>query len=521
MKRMCRIFALAFLFLNLTFSLGWGASLLPQGKQQFFSDSGVPLAGGSVYFYIPGTTTPKDTYQDSGATILNTNPVQLDSGGFALIYGSGAYRMIVKDATGATIYDQLTADSSTTASSWAGTATGTGNAPTVSATAFSAQDGQSVCWKNALTNTGPATVTIAGSAYTIVKDTLQGTQPLTGREMTAGNITCVLYDSTLGQMHLTVGTSVAPFVSVAAASTIDLASLNSVNISITGNTTITSFGSSAVGAGPLYRLVFSGTPTITYNATSMITPTGQSLVMKAGATVLAQFLGGGNWRILDYTIPSNFPTRQILTTGTAATYTTPSGVTRIAVRMVGGGGGGGGNGTANATAGGTGGTTSFDGSTYTAIGGSGGAETNNAFGGFGGAGGTGGAGTVSLRRQGTYGSAGGANTGGAASVVGGIGGNSFLGGGGVYRGDNNATVLAGRNNTGSGAAGAVNGATNIGGGGGGGAGEFVEFFINNPAASYVYTIGAGGTAGAAGTSGAAGGVGGSGVIIVDEYRGLD
>lgn len=86
--------------------------LIPNGKQTFFDQYGVPLAGGTVTFYIPGTTTPKDTYQDIDLTILNTNPVQLDAAGTAVIWGSGAYRQIVMDSNGVTIWDQTTAVSS-------------------------------------------------------------------------------------------------------------------------------------------------------------------------------------------------------------------------------------------------------------------------------------------------------------------------------------------------------------------------------------------------------------------------
>ena len=84
------------------------ASLLPNGKQQFFNSNAVPLAGGSVYFYVPSTSTPKNTWQDAGQTTLNTNPVILDSAGEALIYGQGQYRQLVKDRAGNTVWDQLT-----------------------------------------------------------------------------------------------------------------------------------------------------------------------------------------------------------------------------------------------------------------------------------------------------------------------------------------------------------------------------------------------------------------------------
>ena len=89
------------------------ASLLPNGKQTFYDSNGVPLVGGSVYFYIPSTSTPKNTWQDSGELVLNSTPVILDSLGSAVIYGSGVYRQLVKDSLGNTIWDQLTTGSPT------------------------------------------------------------------------------------------------------------------------------------------------------------------------------------------------------------------------------------------------------------------------------------------------------------------------------------------------------------------------------------------------------------------------
>ena len=41
------------------------ASLSPNAKQQFFDANGNPLAGGKVYTYAAGTTTPIVTYTDS------------------------------------------------------------------------------------------------------------------------------------------------------------------------------------------------------------------------------------------------------------------------------------------------------------------------------------------------------------------------------------------------------------------------------------------------------------------------
>lgn len=86
------------------------AALLPNAKAQFIDSTGKPLVGGKVYFYIPNTSTLKDTYQDSAQTILNTNPVVLDANGQAIIWGVGTYRQVVYDQNGNLIWDQITED---------------------------------------------------------------------------------------------------------------------------------------------------------------------------------------------------------------------------------------------------------------------------------------------------------------------------------------------------------------------------------------------------------------------------
>jgi hypothetical protein len=86
------------------------ATLLPNAKQQFLDGNGKPLAGGSVFFYIPNTSTFKSTWQDAAQTILNTNPVILDASGEAVIWGSGVYRQVVYDVDGNLIWDQITQD---------------------------------------------------------------------------------------------------------------------------------------------------------------------------------------------------------------------------------------------------------------------------------------------------------------------------------------------------------------------------------------------------------------------------
>lgn len=56
--------------------------LSPYGNgQQFFDDNGVPLAGGLIYTYQAGSSTPLVTYTTNGGTIANPNPIVLDASG--------------------------------------------------------------------------------------------------------------------------------------------------------------------------------------------------------------------------------------------------------------------------------------------------------------------------------------------------------------------------------------------------------------------------------------------------------
>jgi hypothetical protein len=208
-------------------------------------------------------------------------------------------------------------------------------------------------------------------------------------------------------------------------------------------------------------------------------------------------------------------TRQVFLSGTGATYTTPAGVRQIRVSLWGAGGGGSGTGTTGPNNGSVGGNTIFN--SINAAGGGGGINIS------GGAGGTGGTGTASIRLAGQVGE--------KASFFLASGVNAYLAGG--DGGGNGGGVGGGAANSGSaGGAGVANTGGGGGGGGalqqvfatisayyeggGGGSGEYVEYIVNSPSATYTYTVGAGGAAGAAGTSGAAGGAGGSGLIVVDE-----
>lgn len=57
-------------------------NLSPVGNGfQFFSNDGLPLAGGKIQTYQAGSTTPLTTYTDSSGLIANTNPIILGTSG--------------------------------------------------------------------------------------------------------------------------------------------------------------------------------------------------------------------------------------------------------------------------------------------------------------------------------------------------------------------------------------------------------------------------------------------------------
>lgn len=85
-------------------------TILPPAVTQFSDANGDPLASGQVFMYVPNSSTPKLTWQDSGATIPNANPIILNAAGEAVIFGSGAYRQMVYDSLGNLQWDSTTLD---------------------------------------------------------------------------------------------------------------------------------------------------------------------------------------------------------------------------------------------------------------------------------------------------------------------------------------------------------------------------------------------------------------------------
>lgn len=77
-------------------------NLAPQPIFQGLGPNGAALAGGLLYTYAAGTTTPQTTYTDSTGGTPNTNPVVLNSFGQAAVWldPTLAYKFILKDTLG-------------------------------------------------------------------------------------------------------------------------------------------------------------------------------------------------------------------------------------------------------------------------------------------------------------------------------------------------------------------------------------------------------------------------------------
>lgn len=77
-------------------------------QPQYFTDLGLPLTGGKLYFYEPSTLIPKDTFSDTALSIPNTNPIVLATNGSPSvdIWLNGVYRVILKDSLDNVIWDK-------------------------------------------------------------------------------------------------------------------------------------------------------------------------------------------------------------------------------------------------------------------------------------------------------------------------------------------------------------------------------------------------------------------------------
>lgn len=221
---------------------------LPNAKQQFLDGNGAPLAGGSVYTYVVGTTTAKTTWRDAEGQAPNSNPIVLDANGEAIIFGSGLYRQQVYDYAGTLIWDQVTG----TPAPWDLvsqpylTDTGTANALAITMNppppSMAALTGQAIFLQIANSNTGATTLIVEGfGAYPV----LQGGAALVSGALATGALYPMVFTGTAWQLigapsssvtisQLQAGTISPVFNNVTANGQFIVNNQNSSSVSLTG-----------------------------------------------------------------------------------------------------------------------------------------------------------------------------------------------------------------------------------------------------------------------------------------------
>ena len=173
--------------------------------------------------------------------------------------------------------------------------TGTTTVTALGSTAVTTNPNYLVRFAGALTLTHHATALILPGGKSILTTALDHAllQYLGG-----GNWRCLAYFKASGEALFAVGYGVST--TIASAATVDLGTATALNVLISGTTPITSFGSSATTARPIYRTRFSNVLTLTHNAVSLILPGGLNIVTASGDAAVWEYLGGGNWKLLSY-----------------------------------------------------------------------------------------------------------------------------------------------------------------------------------------------------------------------------
>ena len=183
--------------INISYLAGAGA--------QFFDSNGAPLAGGLLYTYNAGTTTPVSTYTSRSGSAYNTNPIVLDSAGRTpaeiWLEGGVLYKFVLKDSTFVQVgsYDNIPAvtDPTTTNNliTVAGTNALTGLAvPPLEGYTAGAQ------YSFIAQNTNTAAVTLDIDSLGVKDVTKFGATALSAGDIIGGAMTLVEYDGTRFQL---------------------------------------------------------------------------------------------------------------------------------------------------------------------------------------------------------------------------------------------------------------------------------------------------------------------------------
>ena len=292
------------------------ANLCPTLTFKSWLSSGVPNAFGTVTSYMEGTSTPLATWTDWTAGTQNPNPIPLNSRGEANVYliPNVAYKLVEADQYGNQIKvtDQVVNNQLITL--FGGVDTGSANAYILNFNAsFTALANgiPPIYWIPSHNNTGASTLNVngLGSPQPIlnVNGSALGANQIIANQMTEvvyynGNWILLTVANFTGNQIGTFGQSST----IASASTTDLGGATAHVVSVTGTTTINSFGSSASISAPIYIVTFASALSITGSSAIILPNIGASLAINGGDTLMMEYLGSGNWQVVGYYQSSPF-----------------------------------------------------------------------------------------------------------------------------------------------------------------------------------------------------------------------
>ena len=186
--------------------MAYNLSAFAGAGAQFFDSNGTPLAGGLLYVYTAGTTTPATSWTTNSGASANTNPIVLNSAGrtpFEIWLNSGVtYKFVLYTATGVLIgtYDNIPAIDDPTVFNNLITVTGTNALIGTSVPPYTSYvAGMTLSFVPVNTNTGAVTIDLDGLG---AKNLFVGSAtPMVGGELVAGRIAQIEYDGTRFQLY--------------------------------------------------------------------------------------------------------------------------------------------------------------------------------------------------------------------------------------------------------------------------------------------------------------------------------
>jgi hypothetical protein len=308
---------------------------------QLFDNQGRVLAGGKIYTYLGGTTTPTATFTDNTDFVTNPNPIILDSAGRVpteiWLEEEQTTKFVLTDSVGNVLgtWDQISGVNDITTFSTTTEWANLNVTPAyISATSFSVP-GNLV--STLMLNRRLMISVTAGTIYAYI------TSSSFGSGITTVNVQpdSTALDSGISQVMVGL-LKASPWsvpqqylacnaaVTVPSATSTPIGAALSANVTVSGVVTITSFDTVVAG---IVRLVkFSGALILTHNGTSLILPGAANITTAAGDQAIFRSLGSGNWECINYQRNAYGPdTIPAIPSGTRMTFnqtTAPTGWTK-------------------------------------------------------------------------------------------------------------------------------------------------------------------------------------------------